>query len=86
MKEKLFGTYFAWLDYRRHSKHLDECGACCERLMTFATLHSVVELLQEQFGTKPFLIRSSDLLEMLSGEVCPECLVDQIQNLNGGAK
>ena len=73
-------------EFAKHDKHLDECGWCAECVMTRLQLSEVTQLLKELFGAKPFLVTVNNLLEVLSGEVCPECLVDQIQKLNGGTK
>ena len=78
--------FFDWQDDRRHGKHLDECDYCKENLEVVDALYKSTMHLRNLFGSKPFLITTNELLQFLNVEVCPACIGEQIQELNGGAK
>ena len=73
-------------EFAEHTKHVQDCEECMERLMILTRLEMAVESLKGSIGSKPFLITADELEELAFGETCPTCWSNQIAKLNGGTK
>jgi len=69
---------------RKHEKHLDECGWCCECVSTRISLDELIEKLERLFGSESFVL-NTEILRCI-GDIDKESfLITEIPKLNGGA-
>jgi hypothetical protein len=72
-------------EIRKHEKHLDECGWCCESVGTRISLDELTEKLERLYGSEPFVLNTEILRCIGDFDKVELLLLTEIPKLNGGA-
>ena len=65
-------------EFRRHDKHLDECGVCGENFMLRVQLSELSTYVKEVFGDQLIVVDTEFFSDLIDEAYCDDCFIERI--------
>ena len=72
-------------EIKKHEKHLNECGWCCECVGTRISLDDLIGKLERLYGSESFVLNNEILRSVGTFDKIDWLLQTELPKLNGGA-